>query len=421
MSYLTDASLEVLRLILYNIDQQSDLYQCALVNKSLYAATNPLLWREPVVFNRETLREGNIAACLLQSFRHTRLHGFHATLLGQHIRTLYFRVDTLLQDLRQIINNVPLVEELNIHVITLKTKDLERIAIKCPQLKRLTLRYLMDAPDHFFEPLRHCTNLRELSVIDSVRSNYQLASLNDSRLEKLTLRPYVHTGNSFIWLLLGEVPTLNDLAIPTLTHLDMDSLTESYFQYYQALSSPTLFPVLADLRIAMPYYTATADVTVVSFFRAHPLINTLTIECMEIDPVIMTSLAIDLVHLKRLALIGNRHLPPFPMALPLVESLTLRDCRINVDFTVQMAIHFPSLHYFHVPTILRPQSFGGVLPSDGLTIESLTHLTYLDFASHDSVPDGLNVYLPRRMGGELTDEDLSHIWETAVGLCWIDG
>ncbi|SAL97657.1 hypothetical protein [Absidia glauca] len=420
MSYLTDASLEVLHMILYNVDQQSDLYQCALVNKSMYAATNPLLWREPTVFNRETFRESNIAACLLRSFRQARIHGFRATSLGQHIRTLYFRVDTLLQDLRQMINNVPLVDELIIHVITLKDKDMERIAIKCPQLKRLTLRYLMDAPDHFFEPLRHCTNLRELNIIDSIRLNYQLASLNHGQLEKLTLRPYVHTGDSFTWSIFGEVPTLNDLAIPTLTHLDMDSMTETYFQHYHSLSSPTLFPVLTDLRIAMPFYTATADDTVVSFFKAHPLIDTLTIQCMEIDPVIMISLAIDLVHLKRLTLIDNQHLPTFTMALPLVEKLSLRGCRMNVDSMVQMVMHFPSLHYIHVTNIIGLQSFGDGLPLDGLTIESRTHLTYLDLTSRDSVPDQLKEHLPRRMDGKLVQEDLEQIRKTAVGLLWID-
>jgi hypothetical protein len=140
----------------------------------------------------------------------------------------------------------------------------------------------------------------------------------------------------------------------------------------------------------------------------------------------MTSLATDLVHLKRLTLIENWRLPPFAMALPLVEKLTLSNCPMNVPSTVCMAPLFPNLHYIHVGKQynrwLRKSSniMGDDSQSDKLTIKSLTQLKYIDFASRDSVPGDLKVHLPRRMDGKLVQEDLEQIRKTAVGLAWID-
>ncbi|SAL97667.1 hypothetical protein [Absidia glauca] len=418
MSYLIDAPIEVLHLILYNIDQQSDLYQCALVNKSLYAATNPLLWREPKKEAGCKRREHSISFWLLRSFRQARIHGLHATSLGHYIRILFIEICTPLQDMRQVINNIPLVEELVIRVTTMNDKDIERIARKCPKLKRLSLGNFEDSSDCSLDSLRHCTNLRELSIITGDRTNHRLTSIKHDRLEKLKL---ITNGWSYGFSL--ELPFSN---IPTLTHLDLDSLAAAYFRHYRTLPSPTFFPGLTNLRISMFYDAVTGNEPVVSFFKAHPLIDTLTINNLKIDSTIMTSLATDLVHLKCLTLIDNGCLPSFTMALPLVENLNLLHCSINVPSTVCMATLFPNLHYIHVSKhyshLSRKSSniMGDDPQSDKLTIESITQLTYLDFASYDSVPDDLKVHLPRRTDGKLVNQDLQHIRKTAVGLAWID-
>ncbi|SAL97660.1 hypothetical protein [Absidia glauca] len=417
MSYLSDAPIEVLHLMLYNIDRQCDLYECALVNKSFYAAANPLLWREPQQMVSDITRECSMPFRLLQSFRQARKHGIRSTTLGHHIRKLYIQRRTHLQDLRQLINNAPLLEELVIHS-TLKDKDLERIVLKCPQLKRLSLYYLMAGSDRFFESLRHCTNLREFNIMDSCRSTYELTSLKHCRLEKLKIQPFLYSHALFL------EATFDDM--PTLTHLDLDCIATPYFRHYRTLRSPTLFPALTDLRIAMLSPESPADDTLVSFFKAHPLIRNLSIEGMKINPAIMDSLAIDLVHLKRLSLINNGHLPPLTIDLLLVEKLTVRACHTNASFIVHLAHHFPNLHYIHVgkydysrwqPSI---NYIGNIVDLVGSLIEVISLMTYLDFASHDSVPGDLKVHLPRRMGGKLVQEDLEHIRQSAVGLAWID-
>ncbi|SAL97668.1 hypothetical protein [Absidia glauca] len=416
MTYLSDAPIEVLHLILYNINHQTYLYECALVNKNWYAATNPLLWREPKLLDPGTQREDIISFWLLRSFRQARIHGLHATSLGHYIRKLSIQRYTTLQDMRQVINNVPMVEELVIQVRTMNCKDIERIARKCPKLKRLSLWYLNDTSGRSLDSLRHCNNLRELSIKTGFRTTRLLSSLKHDRLEKLRLITNGCTTD--------VVTTFSN--IPTLTHLDLDSLAAAYFRHYRTLPSPAFFPFLTDLRIMMLDHTGTSNDAVVSFFKAHPLIDTLTIESLKIDSAIMTSLATDLVHLKRLTLMRSGRLPPFTMALPLVENLTIRYCSMKVPSTVCMATLFPNLHYIHVSKHynygMRKDSniMGDDPQSDKLTIESITQLTYLDFASYDSVPGDLKVHLPRRPDGKLVYEDLKHIRKTAVGLAWID-
>ncbi|SAL97695.1 hypothetical protein [Absidia glauca] len=310
--------------------------------------------------------------------------------------------------MRSVINNVPLVEELVIDIETIKDKDIQRIASKCPQLKRLSFNRLMNVFDNFFDLLRHFPNLRELSILGSIHTRQQSTSLKHCRLEKLSLRSFNYT-----------VYTLFS-AIPTLTHLEMESSTAGYFEHYQTLPSLTLFPVLTDLRFAIYHVDAPTN-ALASFFKAHPLIRTLSLNLKKIDPVIMASLATDLVHLKRLDLISSEHLPPFTKSLPSVEKLTLRRCNMNTDFMVGMAMHFPNLHYIHIDDSTRRQSSGGISQSKRQAIEALTQLKYLDLTFHDTVPDKLKVYLPRRrFWPDLLMDDLRHIRETALGLVWIE-
>ncbi|SAM01862.1 hypothetical protein [Absidia glauca] len=440
MSSLGDASIEILLLILNNVDQQSALYECALVNKTFYAMAIPLLWREP----GGAKRGHNFLPRLLQSLRQADKHCLHSTPLGDNIRTLNVSESTRLQDLHAVINNAPLVEELAIDIKELNDTDMEQIALNCPQLKCLSFTNYFEVSDRFFDPLPHCANLRELNILAIVHPDQPLASLQHCPLEKLRLRSFGFDGDFTKKTFFG--------GIPTLTHLDMDYKTGGFLRYCQTLPSRTLFPVLTDLRIVKNHFGVYNDL--VPFFKAHPLIRTLSLEGMNIDPAVMTSLATDLVHLQRLTLIKNGELPPFTQAFHRVEKLTLRGCHMNVDSTVRMATHFPNIHYLHIGKEIKnwrripsdpvigeefdnwqqvlsdfsdsesdlweDNTESSISQSDGPTIESLTKLTYLDFASYDSVPNNLKANLPRRMRGRLLREDLDHIRETALGLVWID-
>jgi hypothetical protein len=448
MSNICDAPIEVLSLVLNNVYQQGDLYECALVNKSFYAMANPLLWREPRQVTSGAKRVDNFLFCLLQSFslqslRQADKHCLHSTPLGYYIRKLNVSEGNRLQDLHAVINNVPLVEELVIDIKQLTDKDMEQIALNCPQLKCLSFTNYFEVSDHFFDPLPHCANLRELSILALINPNQPLASLQHCPLEKLRLRSFGFDGDFTKKTFFG--------GIPTLTHLDMDYKTGGFLRYCQSLPSPTLFPVLTDLRIVKNQFAVYNDL--VSFFKAHPLIRTLSLEGMNIDPTIMTSLATDLIHLQRLTLIKNGELPPFTQAFHQVQKLTLWGCHMNVDSTVRMAAHFPKIHYLHIgkdtrnwrripsdpvigeefdnwqqvlsdftdseDDIWEDNTESILSQSDGPTVESLTNLTYLNFTTYDSVPDILNVHLPRQRQGRLLREDLDHIRETALGLVWI--
>ncbi|SAL97678.1 hypothetical protein [Absidia glauca] len=330
MSSLGDAPIEVLLLVLNNVDQQSDLYECTLVNKSFYATANPLLWRAPRMaggFNRED----TILFRLKKSFRLRHKHCLRSTPLGHNVRKLDASEDDHLLDLRAVINNVPLVEELVIGIENLKDKDMERIALNCPQLKFLSLTTYFRGSDRFFDPLRHCTNLRELSILGMPRADVQLTPLQHCPLEKLGLGSYSFYSDFANDTFFG--------GIPTLTHLDMDYQTGAFFRYCQTLPSRTLFPVLTDLRIVM--YQATNDNDLVLFFKSHPLICTLSLEKMPINQVVMTSLATDLVHLKYLTFIDNSRLSAITKAFHRVEKLTIFGFRTNAQ---HMAMYFPNLH-----------------------------------------------------------------------------
>jgi hypothetical protein len=408
MSNFCDAPIEVLFLVLNNIDQQSDLYQCALVNKTFYATANPLLWREPQLVVSGTKRKETILFRLKQSFRLPHKYCLHSTPLGHNIRKLDASQINRLQDLRVVINNVPLVEELVIGIEKLKDKDMERIALNCPPLKCLSFNSYLDCSDRFFDPLRHCTNLRELSIYHSLGSHLQLTPLQHCPLEKLRLHSYgfdsEYTKDTFF----GDVPTL--------THLDMDYMPQSYYRHYQALPSRPHFPLLTDLRIANCQFHD--NEAVVPFFKAHPLIRTLSLENMQINQAVMTSLATDLTHLKYLSLINHRRLPALTHRFHQVEKLTLRGCRTNAQ---HMAMYFPRLRYIHVAKDISTwRHDDDISQLDGPTIETLTKLTYLDFTSYESVPGDLKVHLPRRTGGQLVKEDSDHIRETALELVWID-
>ncbi|SAL97676.1 hypothetical protein [Absidia glauca] len=406
MSNLGDAPIEVLFLILNNIDQQNHLYECTLINKSFYAAANPLLWRAPQMAGG-TKREDTILFRLKQSFRLPHQHCLHSTPLGHNVRKLDASKICRLQDLRVVINNVPLVEELVIGIEKLKDKDMERIAIKCPQLKCLCFISPLDGSDRFFDPLRHCTNLRELSIYHSLGSHLQLAPLQHCPLKKLRLYSYgfdnEYAKDTFF------------VDIPTLTHLDMDYMPQTYYRHFQALPSRPHFPVLTDLRIRNCRFHDNS--TMVSFFKSHPLISTLSLKDMQINQAVMTSLATDLIHLKYLCLIDNRRLPALTNPFHRVEKLNIRGCHINAQ---HMAMYFSNLRYIHVAKGISTRRFNDDISQlDGSTVETITKLTYLDFTSYDSVPDDLKVYLPRRTGGQLVKEDLDHIRETALGLVWI--
>ncbi|SAL97688.1 hypothetical protein [Absidia glauca] len=416
---LGDAPNEVLSLVLNNVDQQRDLYQCALVNKNFYATANPLLWHEPQQATGVDVHEETILFRLEQSFRLPHDQCLHSTPLGHNVRKLDASKFNDLQDLRAVINNVPLLEELFIGMLwelffridKLNDKDMEQIALKCPQLKCLSLNLIFDASDRFFDPFRHCTNLRELSILRIVDGrNLQLTPLQHCPLKKLTLGSCYTDGEYTKDTFFG--------GIPTLTHLDMKYKTGGFFRYCQTLPSRTLFPVLTDLRFATK---ENIDNNLVPFFKAHPLIRTLSIANMKIRPALMTSLATDLVHLQHLSLINGHRLPSFTKTFHRVEKLTLRCRHLNIE---NMAMYFPNLHYIHVVKVpgtgrryLGVSSLQNYL---GVHFETHTKLTYLDFICYHSVPSNLKVHLPRRIGGHLLNEDLDHIRETALGLVWID-
>ncbi|SAL97682.1 hypothetical protein [Absidia glauca] len=401
MSSLGDAPNEVLSLVLNKVDQQGDLYQCALVNKSFYATANPLLWRQPQEVTDVCVLEDTILFRLKQSFRLPHDQCLHSTPLGHNVRKLYATMLNSLQDWRAVINHVPLVEELVIEIQDLPEKDIEWIALNCPHLKCLTLGYFPDLVDCYIDSLRHCINLRELSISMVRGADPQLTPLQHCLLEKLTLESFENCGDYTKDTFFG--------GIPTLTHLDMEHKTGGFFRYCQTLPSWTLFPVLTNLRFAT---TENIDNNLVLFFKAHPLIRTLSITNMKIRTDIMTSLATDLVHLQRLTLINNNGLPAFTNTFHRVEKFTLEGCQMNDE---HMAMYFPKLHYIHVAK--ETSTLRRYL---GVHFDSRTKLTYLPFTSYDSLPGDLKVHLPRRMGGQLAEEDLHHIRDTALGLVWIE-
>ncbi|SAL97681.1 hypothetical protein [Absidia glauca] len=413
MSSLNDAPIIVLFLVLNNLDQQSDLYQCALVNKTFYATANPLLWREPQLVASGTLRRDTICSRLKQSFRQTDEHCVHSTPLGHNVRKLNISHKTFLQDLHSVINNVPLVEELVIGVQRLKYQDMIRIALNCPQLKCLscTSTSYFTGSEWLFHPLRHCANLREFSMVGIFNYKQLLAYLQHCQLEKLKLHcPCAEDDFSKDTFFGG---------IPTLTHLDIKCKTGDLFRYCWAQPSLTLFPVLTDLRITTgEKYGIFDNKYAVLLVKAHPFIRALSLKYMKIDPAFLASLATDFIHLQRLSLIKNGDLPPFTKAFHRVEKLTLRGSSM---ITQSLDMYFPNLHYIHADKTLKFWRYDDdISHTDGPVIETLTKLIYLDFASYDSVPSNLKVHLPRRMGGQLVKEDLDHIRETALGLVWIE-
>jgi hypothetical protein len=300
------------------------------------------------------------------------------------------------------------VEELVVGIEKLKDKDVEQIALNCPQLKCLSLTSCFRGSERFIEPLRHCTNLREFSIRATLDADLDLTPLQHCPLEKLRIGSYGFYSDFTKDIFFG--------GIPTLTHLDMDYMTRGFLRYCQTLPSQTLFPVLTDLRIVM--YKAANDNDMVLFFKSHPLIRTLSLENMQISKAVMTSLATDLVHLKYLSLIKNRRLSAITKVFHRVEKLTIRGFHTNAQ---HMAMYFPNLHYIHISKDISTwRHDDDISQLDGRTIETITKLTYLDFTSYESVPGDLKVHLPRRMGGQLVKEDLDHIRKTALGLVWID-
>ncbi|SAL99072.1 hypothetical protein [Absidia glauca] len=435
MSNLGDAPHEVLSLVLSNVDRQGDLYQCALVNKNFYAMTNPLLWREPQLVARCTKREDTILNRLKQSFQLSHNQCLHSTPLGHNVCKLNASNINRLQDLLVVINNVPLVEELVIGIETFEDHDMEQIALNCPLLNCLSCTSNLDGYDRLFDRLRHCTNLRELSIRHCInlceRGHLHCTSLCKRRIRhRANLhKPIRHRRTSHLQQHCPQEKVRLDShgfkskytkdlffgVIPTLTHLDMDYKTGGFLRYCQLLPPLSLFPVLTDLRIANCQFPD--NDAVVSFFQAHPLIRTLSLEKMQIDLAVMTSLATDLIHLQRLSLINNGPIPPFTKTFHRLEKLTLRGGSMS---TLHMAMYFPNLRYIHISirnsTSLHTLSISSYFK---VLINTPTNLTYLPLINHDSVPGDLKVHLPRRMGGQLDQEDLDHIRDTALGLVWI--
>ncbi|ORZ04233.1 hypothetical protein BCR42DRAFT_497074 [Absidia repens] len=310
MSSLNHLPLEILSLIGKHL-QPWDLYECSLVNKRFYTATNPLLWRTLELFDAETLQK------VITSLVDAR------DSLGRHVRDLVTYCDGFNDnDFLLLIKHLPhLVSFTSEAADNLTDNSLHRLAHYCPNLTTLYLRLSPVSLPSIISLSQHCHQLRDvcLDACPNISSSDFFSALAHGAMTLERLQVDVSQ------MLDLREPRIADKAVLDLAVLDR--LTELCLWYAPNAFSERIitltttdhipWPHLKDIDLSESSYTHLTDRQFVAFIQSHP------------D---LTSIALNS------SLLTNTSLHAIAIYLPSVSSITLLSCRHFTHLAVRRLI-----------------------------------------------------------------------------------
>ncbi|SAM03459.1 hypothetical protein [Absidia glauca] len=182
-----DLPFEIILSITSHLVRQTDLYQCALINKRFYAATIPRLWEAPMCYNDvDYLWEAKIfpciprrespdvpwdpgfvtceklTQCLLTTRQYQQTNAFRSSPLGHYIRKLdLLDEDSVIKGML-LLSHAPFLEHLRLLGLEIDDDEVDCIWQLCPRLKSI---HLFDIPFNLLRGIgKHCRSLSSITL-----------------------------------------------------------------------------------------------------------------------------------------------------------------------------------------------------------------------------------------------------------------
>ncbi|ORZ05249.1 hypothetical protein BCR42DRAFT_428478 [Absidia repens] len=298
---------EIISSILQHISEQSDLLTCTLVNRCIYEATLPFLWRffaqgKQIGGDKEEERTmvSTFLDCLMQQPSHP---------IVKHVQELelYSRwTDNQLMRLISLIG--PQVK--NVYIANgqaISDMSLQPLARAWPQLTDLYLYSASATQASMVALARHCPRLRVLS----------LSCCPD--LSPDTFAPFVHAGNAGVGVGVENVTLYtnggpepwNDQTVLDLAQLPLRSFSfsghgsSSDIMHSSILTS--VWPQLTHLELEC-IGAVGDDSRLIPFIKAHPQLTEVTLHETLMTDATLDAMGMYLRDVTYLGLAGNRHI-----------------------------------------------------------------------------------------------------------------
>ncbi|SAM03457.1 hypothetical protein [Absidia glauca] len=290
-----DLPFEIVSLITSHLPYQTDLYQCALINKQFYAATIPRLWGDPMCgndvsypwftpFNNGIIRRqlsnipcnrgivtcSTLIQCLLKTRQYQHTNTFRSLPLGHYIRQLELTDKDSAADSILLLSHTPFLEHLSLFGSPITDDDVECIWQFCPWLKSI---YLLGSS---FEELvgigSYCHQLTSLTIESGRLYNpITIAQLLACPLSCLNLGGCEWIGESTRTRLLSQFHQLEVLNL-----VGCGTLTDDFFKIL--VPSATTFPSLTTLVLYNAKLTPETAFLVMKYL---PLLADINIELIQ--------------------------------------------------------------------------------------------------------------------------------------------
>ncbi|KAI8335353.1 hypothetical protein BC941DRAFT_430089 [Chlamydoabsidia padenii] len=289
---------ELLELILDNINEQHDYYQCALVSKRFYSIITPRLWHtigSPDWYCAPHL----VASGLEMAQRHT--DGQHrVSTLGNYIRKIYFALDDSVEDVQKVMEHAQLVEDLFMYQWLFDEDKFDWVIRNCHHLRTLSLADIEYFTTKMTRSLvNYCPKLQELGLlgIESM-DHFDLSAFKGTELTRLVLES-------------DELAALDSTILNQLEQLT--SLCLNFGGHFEAAFMERLLTTTNHQKALLPRLTsftlstwefnlsdAAYNNVMIPFFKSHPLLECVNLDYEMGNSDIYAAMGSFLPHLKRL-------------------------------------------------------------------------------------------------------------------------
>ncbi|ORZ05593.1 hypothetical protein BCR42DRAFT_456745 [Absidia repens] len=265
MKHLNHLPYELISSILSYVDKQ-DLFTCALVDKSFYKATLPLLWQKLEIHNQDTL---HTMTRILESSTSSS----SATVLGELVRIVMIFTELSDDDLLAFIKHVPLITHLSLEEATYISDDsFVQVPGRVPHLTHLYIGRA-EITQRSMEAIGQCP-LQELTLVgcDELESNLfaLLARCCSSTLTSLEI-----THCSLRWL---DTPDTAQQAVANL--MVLHHLTSFQIYSYEHDFSPFITALFVDVPSMAPW----PELTCLHLYPCRDVTDAMAIALLQTQP-----------------------------------------------------------------------------------------------------------------------------------------
>ncbi|ORZ05597.1 hypothetical protein BCR42DRAFT_473935 [Absidia repens] len=264
MNHLNHLPYELISSILSYVDKQA-LFTCALVDKSFYKITLPLLWQKLEIDTQDTLHT-------MTRILEASTSSSSDTVLGERVRSVRIKARISDDDLLAFIKHIPLVTDLSLDYASHISDDsFVQVADLVPHLTHLYI-WNADITQRSMEAIGHFP-LQQLTLLSCHELNYNMfASLTrcSSTLTSLDIRNCSLHGL--------ETPDTAQQAVANL--MALHHLTS--FQIY--CPSHDYSPFINALFVDLPSMAPWPELTYLDLSPCHDVTDTMAIALLQSQP-----------------------------------------------------------------------------------------------------------------------------------------